>query len=103
MSHCRIFTQNDADVEPENDDGTLEENIANERTSSCKFFMDNDLTDLNTDIIEVIFLDVNFNNENEKADEQCILELFEELPGVGEGYDEEEGGQLWEDYLTNIH
>jgi len=99
----RIFTQNDADDEPENDDGTLEENIANERTSSCKFFMDNDLTDLNTDIIEVIFLDVNFNNENEKADEQCILELFEELPGVGEGYDEEEGGQLWEDYLTNIH
>ena len=34
----------------------------------CKFFMD----DLNTDIIEVIFLDVNNNNENEKAHEVCL-------------------------------
>ena len=34
----------------------------------CKFFLD----DLNTDIIEVIFLDVNNNNENEKAHEVCL-------------------------------
>jgi diaminopimelate decarboxylase len=96
----RIFTPNDADIEPEND--ILEENnIIAEK--SCKFFMD----ELNTDIIEVIFLDVNNNNnENEKADEQCILELFEELPlpvVVGEGDEDDEEGLLWADYLTNIH
>ena len=34
----------------------------------CKFFLD----DLNTDIIEIIFLDVNNNNENEKAHEVCL-------------------------------
>lgn len=96
----RIFTPNDADIGPEND--ILEENnIIAEK--SCKFFMD----ELNTDIIEVIFLDVNNNNnENEKADEQCILELFEELPlpvVFGEGDEDDEEGLLWADYLTNIH
>jgi len=94
----RIFTQNDADIEPENDTLEQDKNIAGKM---CKFFMD----DLNTDIIEVIFLDVNNNNENEKAHEQCILELFEELPlpVVGNGDDEDEEGLLWADYLTNIH
>ena len=62
---CRIFTQNDADIEPENDTLEQDKNIAGKM---CKFFLD----DLNTDIIEVIFLDVNNNNENEKAHEVCL-------------------------------
>ena len=52
-----------------------------------------------TEIVEVIVLDI--HGGNIPLQQQCTIDLFEELPGLGfGGYDEAE---LWEDYLTNLH
>lgn len=82
----RIFTQNDED-----DTQMIEKSNMN---------MDN-LDELlaSTEIVEVIVLDL--HDGNIPLQQQCTIDLFEELPGLGfGGYDEAE---LWEDYLTNLH